>query len=122
MMCLGIITTYRNRVIVIGMITSQGWGLIGRIHKIIQIDDSLFIANWESDASISSSNHFSVFGDCHSAYHFPISTSNDSCFTPLDLHCSTSLYSCFFQEDEVLQPSLMVMAGPHCLDTTIVYD
>ncbi len=96
--------------------------IVQSIHKIVQIDFYSFISNWESDASISSSDHFSVFGDYHSAYHFPIITSNDICFTPLDLHCSTSLYSDFCQAGEAFQHSLMVMAGTHCLDMTFEYD
>lgn len=71
---------------------------------------------------IISFDNFSIFGDCHSVYHFPISTSNDNCFTHLDIHCSTSLYSCFFQASEALQPSLMDMIGLHCLGMTIDND
>jgi len=50
------------------------------IHKIVQI------ANWEPNISTSPFDHSSILGDYHSTYHFPNSTSNDSCFTLFDLH------------------------------------
>lgn len=96
--------------------------IVQSIHKIVKIYFSSFIAKWESNASISSDDYFSVLGDFHSSYHFPISTSNDICFTPLDLHFSTYLSSYLCQAGEALHPSLIVMAGPHCLGMTAEYD
>jgi len=60
--------------------------------------------------------------NCHSLYHFPTSISNDSCFTSFDLHGSTSHYLDTCREVEPLQPSLMVMSGPHYLGMPPEYD
>ena len=83
------------------------------ICKVVQIDLSSFIANWESHSLINPYGHYSIFDDCHSFYHFPTNISNDSCFTSLDLHRPVSHYSDFFRAVEALQLSSMVMSGPH---------
>ena len=93
-----------------------------RISKTVPIDLPLLITSWESNALINSSNHYFLFYDCHSFYHFLTSTFNESCFTSFDLHRSTSHYSDFFRMVEALQPSLMVISSPHCLDMTAEYD
>lgn len=93
--------------------------IVPSICKIVQIYFSLFIANWEFDVSIISSNQFHILGDYHSIFHFPMSISNDCFFTLFDSHCSTSFYSYFFQIGEALQPSFMVMESPNCLGMTI---
>lgn len=74
------------------------------------------MSKWESGISTNLCDLFSILGDCHVVYHFPNSTSNDSCFMPYNLHRATYFYSKFFQAGETLQPVLMAMAGPHCLD------
>lgn len=60
----------------------------------------------------------SILADCHAAYHFPNNTSNGSGFVHYDLHRVTSFSSNFCQANEALQPVLMVIASPHCLDMT----
>jgi len=74
------------------------------------------MSNKESGISTNWSDLSSILGDCHAVYHFPNSTSNDSCFTHYDLHRVTSFSLDIFQEGEALQPVLMAMAGPHYLD------
>lgn len=96
--------------------------IVQSILKIVQIDLSSFITNWESDALIGSSDHYSVFDDCHSCYHFNTSISNGICFTSFNFHLSTSRYSYFCRVVEALQSPLMVMSGPHCLDMSTGYD
>lgn len=53
--------------------------------------------------------------------HFPINTSNDSCFTSFDIHGLTSHPLSTCQMVEALQPSLMVISGPHYLDKPSEY-
>jgi len=97
--------------------------IVQSIHKIARMNFSLFIANWEFDISSNSFDHFSILGDYHLTYHFlMISTSNDSFFVLSNIHCLTYLYSYFHEEGEALQPSLMVMAGPHYLGITVEDD
>jgi len=96
--------------------------IVQSICKIVQMNLSLFITNWKSDVSTSSSDHFSILGDCHSAYHFPMSTSDGSCFSHSDIHCLASFSSDFSQASEALQPSLMVMTSPHYLGMTTKND
>jgi len=53
---------------------------------------------------------------------FSLSTSNDNWFTSFDLNRSISRYLDFCRTVEALQPSLLVMSGPHLLDMTTEYD
>lgn len=96
--------------------------IIYSICEIVQIDLSSFITDQEYDALINPSDHYFFFDECHSFDHFPNIISNDIFFTSFGLRLSTSRYSEFFQVVEALQPSLMVMSGPHCLDMTTEYD
>ena len=88
------------------------------ICEIVQIDLFLLIKNQEHNALISPFDHDFVSGDCHSTYHFPINTSNDTCFTSFDIYGLTSHYLGTCQAVEILLHSLMVMLGPHYLNMT----
>lgn len=66
--------------------------IVQSIHKAIQIDLSLLITNWESNALINPSDHYSVSNDSHLAYHFPTSTSSESYFTSFELYGSMFHY------------------------------
>lgn len=81
------------------------------IYKTSQVDLPLVITNWEFDPLINPYDHDFVSDDCHSTYHFPMSTSNDFCFTPFDLFGSTSHYLGTCQAVEALPHSLMVMSN-----------
>ena len=69
--------------------------IVQSVHNIVQMDFALFNKKWESNMSTSSSDHFSILGDCHLAHIFPISTSNNNCFALFDLHFFTSISSGF---------------------------
>ena len=67
------------------------------------------------DQNVSSSN-------CHSTNRFPINILDDSCFVSIDIYGLSSHYLNSCQVVEALQPSLMVMLGPHYLDKPFEYD
>lgn len=62
------------------------------------------------------------FHNFHSNYHFPINTSNNSCFTSFDIYNLSSQYLDTSQEVKALHPSLMVMSGPQYLDMPVECD
>lgn len=101
---------------------SELGSIIKGVRKIVQMNLSLFISDWESDIAIISSHHSSILGDCHSAYHFPNITSNDSCFMLSDIHHLTSLSPDLRQVDEALHPTHVVMACPHYLGMSVEND
>lgn len=66
---------------------SEHGSIVQSIRKIVQMNPSFLIRNQESNVSTSSSNHFSILGDSHLNYHFPMRKSDESCFTHFDINC-----------------------------------
>lgn len=60
--------------------------IIQSICSDVHFDLSLLTTNQESDVLINPSSHDSASGDCHSTYHFLITTLNDSCVTSFDIY------------------------------------
>jgi len=88
MMLVQFVSSYRK--MVSHILHARKLVLFFSVCRAAQVDLSLLITSWVSDALTNPYDHDFVSDDCNLASHFPINTSNDICITPFDLYDLTS--------------------------------